>query len=67
MQNHAESNRGDEERVPPNRESQQALVLRQRVHGVEHLDGDEDRQAHGRRALRHLVREHLTADLREGR
>ena len=31
------------------------------VEGVEHLDGDEDGERHGRRRLRHLVREDLAA------
>ena len=65
MESHAQCDRPDEEEVLPERKPQQTLVLRQRVHRVEHLDGDEDRQAHRRRPLRHLVREHLAADLRE--
>lgn len=65
MQRHAKCNRADEEGVLPQRQPEQTLVLGERVHRVEHLDDDEDRERHRRRAPRHLVREHLTSDLGE--
>ena len=65
MQRHAQRNRTNKVHVLPQRQPQQTLILRERVHRVEHLDGDEHREAHCRCAPRHLVREHLAPDLGE--
>lgn len=65
VERHAQRNRTDKVHVAPQREPQEALVLRERVHRVEHLNRHEDRQAHRRRMVRHHVREHLAAYLRE--
>ena len=65
VQRHAECDRADKEGVLPHWQSQQTLVLGERVHRVEHLYRDEDRQAYRGGTMRHDVREHLTADLRE--
>ena len=65
MQQHTQRDCCDEVRVSPHRQAQETLVLRQRVHGVEHLDGHENRQTHRRRSVRHDVREHITANFGE--
>ncbi len=39
----------EEERVDPGRHHQQGLVLRERVDGVGHLDGDQDGEGHAHR------------------
>jgi len=52
VQAHAQRDRGHQERILPQRQHQERLILRQRVHGVEHLDGYQDRQTHGRSPLR---------------
>lgn len=49
----------DEPHVGPWGHRDQRLVLRQRVHGVQHLDGDEHRQSHRHRMG---VREDLAVD-----
>jgi hypothetical protein len=65
MQNHAQGNRCNKELVLPHRQAEQRLVLRQRVHRVEHFNRDKDRETHRRRCVRHRVREHLASNLRE--
>ena len=65
VQQHAESDGTGEVHVLPKWELEQALVLRERIHGVEHFHCHQDREAHGSRAARHGVREHFTADFRE--
>ena len=65
MESHAQRDRPDEEGVLPEGKPQQALVLRERVHRVEHLDGYENRQRHRSRRLGHVIRKHLAADLGE--
>ena len=67
MQCHAKSNGSNQIWVSPQRQSQQTLVFGKWVHCVEHLNDYKNRQRHRRCAMCHLVREHLTADLREGR
>lgn len=67
VQEHAKRDSSDKVRVAPHRQHEQTLVLRQGVHGVEHLDNDEDGQADSCSVARHVVREHLAADLREHR
>jgi len=58
MQQHAQRNGANQVHVLPQRQPEQALVLRKRVHGVEHLDRDQDRQAHRRCTVGHFVGEH---------
>lgn len=65
MQSHAESDGSHEERVFPDWQYKQARILRQRIHGVEHLDGDENGQTHSCSPMRIDVREHLASNLGE--
>jgi hypothetical protein len=65
VQSHAERNSTDKVHVLPHWQAEQALILRQRVHRVEHLDSDENGQRHSRCGPGVLVREHLTSDLGE--
>lgn len=48
MQCHAKGNSRHEEWVSPQGQDEKRLVLRKGVHGVEHFDDDENRQAHCR-------------------
>lgn len=44
-----EGHRADEPQVGPWGHADERLVLRQTVHGVQHLDGDQHRQSHSHR------------------
>ena len=65
VQGHAQRNGSDQVWVLPYRQPEQTLVLRQRVHGVEHLDGHQDRETHRCRTVCHVVSEHFAADFGE--
>jgi hypothetical protein len=49
----------------PHGHYEQALVLRERIHGVEHLDRDQDGETHCRSTVRHSIREHFTTNFGE--
>lgn len=65
VQEHAQRDCSDQIGVLPYWQPEQALVFRQRVHGIKHLDSDQDGETHGGRTVRHHVRKHLATDLRE--
>ena len=65
MQEHAQGNGANQVHVLPQGQAKQTLVLRERVHGVEHLDRDQDRKAHRRCAVGHFIGEHAAANFGE--
>ena len=67
VERHAQRDRAHEEGVIPQGQPEQALVLGERIHRIEHLDRDENREAHRRRPFGHDICEHLTADFGEER
>ena len=67
MKRHTQNNGPDQKHVLPHRKNNETLVFRKRVHGIKHLDSDENRQAHGRCSSGHDICEHFTPDFRETR
>lgn len=65
MHRHRQSNGGYEKLVLPYRQPKQTLVLRKRVHRVEHFDCNKDGQRHSRSRLGHVICEHLASNFRE--
>lgn len=65
MKRHTERDGQNKERISPEREYEKRSVFGKRVHGVEHLDKNEDGETHGGTLLCHPVSEHVAADFRE--
>ena len=65
VQGHGQSNGIDKHHVLPNGEGQERLARGEGVHGVEHLNDDQDRERDSRAGLGHIVGEHGAANLRE--
>ena len=51
--------------ILPQRKREQGLARGECIHGVQHLNHDQNRKGHGRGCFAHLVAEHLTPDLGE--
>jgi hypothetical protein len=49
VKRHGESDSHHQPDVGPRRHGNERLILRQAVHGVQHLNGDQHRQGHGHR------------------
>jgi len=65
MQSHAQRDGTNQVHVLPQRQPEQTFVLGKRVHGVEHFNGNENRETHCCRTARHLIGEHIASNLRE--
>jgi len=65
MQRHTQSDSSYKIHVPPQGQTKQTFVFRKRIHGVEHLDHDENGERHSRRMVGHFVRKHLATYLRK--
>ena len=65
MEGHGQGDGVDEDHVLPQRKGQEGLGGGEGVHGVQHLDDDEDGEGDGRGCLGGCVGEDVATDRRE--
>jgi len=65
VKEHGQGDGVDEHRVVAEEEGEKRFTGGERIHGVQHLNHDQNGKGDGRGGLGHIVAEHLAANLRE--